>query len=158
VRTYGGEPFTLDEHLKRLERSALRVCIDMPVSRDVLANEVRVALRAARNEESYARIMLTRGAGPVGLDPALAGKPLRVILVEPLAPLPAAAYRDGVGVISYRTERASDAAHGAKVGNYLASLLALKAARSQSAHEAVILDARGEIVEGTTSNVFAIRD
>jgi branched-chain amino acid aminotransferase len=157
VRTYGGEPFALAEHLARLERSAARVGIAMPIPAADFGMEIRVAVRAARNPESYARAMLTRGSGPVGLDPALAGAPLRVVLVEPLAPLPAALYRDGIAVVTVRTERAADAARGAKVGNYLASLLALKDAKARGAQEALILDAAGHVVEGTTSNVFLVR-
>jgi branched-chain amino acid aminotransferase len=157
VRTYGGEPFALGEHMARLERSATRVGIAMPIPAADFGMEIRLAVRAARNPESYARAMLSRGSGPVGLDPALAGAPLRVILVEPLTPLPAAFYRDGVAVITVRTERAADAAHGAKVGNYLGSLLALKDAKARGAHEALILDASGHVVEGTTSNVFVVR-
>jgi branched-chain amino acid aminotransferase len=133
------------------------VGIDMPVSPADFAMEVRLAVRAARNPESYARAMLTRGSGPVGLDPALAGAPLRVILVEPLSLPPASAYRDGVKVITVRTARPADSAHGAKVGNYLASLLALQQAKAAGAHEALILDAAGHVVEGTTSNVFVAR-
>jgi branched-chain amino acid aminotransferase len=133
------------------------VGIDMPVSPADFAMEVRLAVRAARNPESYARAMLTRGSGPVGLDPALAGAPLRVVLVEPLSLPPASAYRDGVKVITVRTARPADSAHGAKVGNYLASLLALQQAKAAGAHEALILDAAGHVVEGTTSNVFVAR-
>jgi branched-chain amino acid aminotransferase len=119
---------------------------------------VRLAVRAARNPESYARVMLTRGEGPLGLDPSLAKTPRRVILVEPLVPLPAAFYRDGVSVVTVQTVRAADAAQGAKVGNYLASMLALKQAKAAGAHEALILDGRGAIVEGTTSNVFVVHE
>jgi branched-chain amino acid aminotransferase len=158
IRTYGGEPFALAEHMARLARSAERVAIPMPISAAEFAMEVRLAVRAAKNPESTARAMLTRGSGKVGLDPALAASPLRVILVEPLEPLPSAVYRDGVAVITIRTERASDAAQGAaKVGNYLGSLLALREARARGAHEALILDAQGRVVEGTTSNVFVVR-
>ncbi len=157
VRTYGGEPFALGEHMARLTRSAARVGIAMPIPAADFGMEIRVAVRAARNPESYARAMLTRGSGPVGLDPALAVAPLRAVLVEPLVPLPVAFYRDGIAVVTVRTERAADAAQGAKVGNYLQSLLALKDARARGAHEALILDAAGCVVEGTTSNVFLVR-
>ena len=115
IRTYGGEPFALAEHLARLQRSADRVGIAMPISAADFGMEIRKAIRAARNPESSARAMLTRGSGPLGLDPALAGAPLRVVLVEPLTLPPTALYRDGVGVITLRTVRAADAAPGAKV-------------------------------------------
>ena len=157
VRTYAGEPFALAEHMARLERSAARVGIAMPIPAADFGLEIRVAVRAAGNPESSARAMLSRGSGPLGLDPALAVAPLRVILVEPLAPLPVAFYRDGIAVVTVRTERAADAAQGAKVGNYLASLLALKEAKARGALEALILDAAGCVVEGTTSNVFHVR-
>src|SRR5205823_6314510 len=82
-------------------------------------------VRAARNPESYARIILTRGEGPLGLDPALAQTPLRVILVEPLVPLSVALYREGAKLSLVQTSRAADAAPGTKVSNYLGSLLAI---------------------------------
>jgi branched-chain amino acid aminotransferase len=156
IRTYAGQPFALPEHMARLARSAESVGIDLPLPLAEFGAEVGRAIEAAGNAESYARAMLTRGSGPVGLDPALAAAPLRVVLVEPLRPPPAEHYRDGLAVITVRTERAGDAAHGAKVGNYLASLLALRAAREAGAHEALIIDANGRVVEGTTSNLFIV--
>lgn len=156
VRTYGGAPFALDEHLARLARSAERVAMELPVAVDVLRAEVLEALAQAGNPESYARVMVTRGAGPVGLEAPSDARPLRVILVEPLRLPPAAHYRDGIAAITVRTERAADAAHGAKVGNYLASLLALREARRAGAAEALLLDGAGDVLEGTTCNVFAV--
>ena len=158
IRTYRGVPFALADHMERLARSADRVGIPMPIPKEAMSGEVERAVLAAANPESYIRAMLTRGAGPLGLDPTLAQEPLRVIFIEPLVPLPASMYRDGVSVVTVRTERAADAASGAKVGNYLASLLALRVAKEALAHEALIIGADGTVVEGTTSNVFAVRD
>ena len=158
IRTYGGEPFTLGEHLARLERSAAKIGIVTPIAAADLALEVRRAVRAARNDESYVRVTITRGSGPLGLDPALARDPLRVILVEPLTPLPGALYRHGVRAVTTRLDRPADAAPGAKITNYLASLLAVQRAKAQGAHEALLLDARGHVLEGATSNVFVVQD
>lgn len=158
LRTYGGAPFAIEEHLARLDASARAIGIALPVSRRALHDEVLEVLRASGNAESSVRIMITRGQGPLGLDPSAATSPLRVLLVEPLHPLPAAVYRDGVAVITYRTERAADAAPGAKVTNYLASMLALQRARAAGAHEALLLDAEGRVLEGTTSNFFVVVD
>ncbi|AKT44192.1 branched-chain amino acid aminotransferase [Chondromyces crocatus] len=157
IRTYAGEPFALDEHLARLERSAARVAITPPLPRVDFALEIRRAIRAARNPESYVRVMITRGTGPMGLDTGLAEQALRVVLVEPLQSLPATVYRDGVSVITFKTRRAADeVAQGAKVSNYLTSMMALKEARAAGAHEALILDGSGDVLEGTTSNVFIV--
>lgn len=159
IRTYGGQPYALDEHLERLEGSAERVAIDLPVTVGQLREQVLAVVEASGNPESYIRLMVTRGSGELGLSPDLAVAPLVVILVTPLAPPPAEAYRDGIAVISHHTRRATDStlAEGAKVGNYLASVLAMKEAKAQGAAEALILDADGHVVEGATSNLFLFR-
>jgi branched-chain amino acid aminotransferase len=159
LRTYGGLPFELDEHLRRLESSAARVHIPMPLAREQLRAEVLEAISAAGNAESYARLMITRGEGQLGLDPALAERPRRVIIIQPLHPPPAEQYDAGISAISYRTERVVDAtsAQGAKVGNYLISVLAVREARLAQAHEALIQDGQGRILEGASSNVFVVQ-
>jgi branched-chain amino acid aminotransferase len=159
IRTYGGKPFALGEHLARLERSAERVFIPLPVPAETLAAEVKEGLLLAGNAESSVRIMLTRGTGPLGLDPDLAEHPSRVVLVEPFVPPPPEAYEKGIEAIVVHAARAADAtpAAGAKVANYLTSLLAIREARRRGAAEAFIVDARGSVLEGTTSNVFFVK-
>lgn len=156
LRTYRGALFALDEHLDRLEASARAVGIPLPTSRAALERETVEALQAAGNTESTVRILVTRGQGPIGLDPAGATSPLRVILVEPFTPPSAGVYREGVATVTVRTERAADAAPAAKVTNYLAAMLALQRARAAGAQEALLLDAEGYILEGTTSNFFLV--
>lgn len=158
LRTYGGELYALDEHMARLEHSAHELAIDLPVERDVLAQETRDAVREAGNADSYCRIVLSRGSGPVGLDPSAAAEPLRVILVEPLPILDPVLYEHGISAICVQTIRASDAAHSAKLGNYIASVLALRDAKAAGAREALVVNRDGLVVEGTTANLFAMRD
>jgi branched-chain amino acid aminotransferase len=157
-RTYGGRPFAIDEHLARLRRSAERVFIPMPVDEGTLRLEIEEALGAAGNEESYVRLLLTRGTGPLSLDPDSATHPLRVLYVEPVVPPSRDAYVHGVALVSVHTRRATDetSAAGAKVSNYLANLLAMREAKGKGAHEALVVDARGYAVEGASSNVFVV--
>ncbi len=159
LRTYGGAPFELQEHLTRLERSAGLVFIPLPVSRAELERELGAAIRAAGNAESYVRLMVTRGQGKLGLDPALAERSSRIIIVQPLSVPPAHYYEDGVAAISYRTQREVDAtsAVGAKIGNYLVSVLAMREAGQVGAVEALIVDGRGRVLEGASSNVFLVK-
>jgi branched-chain amino acid aminotransferase len=160
VRTYGGEPFALDEHIERLRKSAERVFIELPVAPEQIADEVRRAVHSVANPESYIRIMVTRGSGPLGLDSDQVRDPVRVIIVGPLTPPPKSAYEQGIGVITYRTRRAAEDtdAVGAKVGNYLVAVLAMREARKAGAAEALIVDGSGNVVEGASSNVFALFD
>ncbi len=160
VRTYGGRPFRLEEHLQRLERSADRVFIELPASLDTLAQEVAESIASAGNPESYVRIVVTRGSGPLGLDSGFEAKPTRVVIVAPLSPPPPSFYVDGIKVVTYRTQRNAEGteAAGAKVGNYLVAVLAMRQARAHGAAEALIVDAAGTITEGASSNVFALID
>lgn len=159
LRTYAGIPFELDEHLARLSRSAKLVFISLPVSLPALKDELLQAVAAAGNPESYVRLMVTRGQGALGLDPALAEHPRRVLIVQPLMTPPSHYYTEGVATISYRTQRQVDAtsAEGAKIGNYLVSVLALREASAVGAVEALILDAQGRVLEGGSSNVFLVQ-
>ena len=160
LRTYGGVPFAFDEHYARLRRSAERVFIELPIDRDGLRDEVERGIAAAGNDESYVRIVVTRGSGPLSLDPGTAGRPLRVLLVEPVVPPGPEVYANGIAVVMVPTRRSTDdtAAAGAKVTNYLESLLAVRQAKALGAQEALIVDARGDVVEGATSNVFVVKD
>jgi branched-chain amino acid aminotransferase len=106
-------------------------------------------------------LLVTRGRGAaLGLDPSLARAPLRVVLVMEQHPLPAAMYEHGVGVVTFRTQRVADStpASGAKLSNYMVAVLAMEEVRRAGAEEALVLDAAGRVVEGTTSNVFFVKD
>lgn len=156
LRTYGGQPFALVEHMERLAASAARVLIQLPVSQQDLCDEVTRAVSESGLAECYVRVMVTRGMGALGLDPRVATSPLRVMLVAPLVPPPASDYKDGIRAITFETTRATDdtPAAGAKVGNYLVAVLAQDKATRAGAKEALIKNVRGEISEGATSNVF----
>jgi branched-chain amino acid aminotransferase len=160
IRTYGGEPFAVDEHLERLRRSAVLLGIELPLPSEALAGEIRRALEATGNSESYIRVVVTRGGGPISLDPALASCPCRVVIVAELQRLPAELYTRGAAIRLVAAGRAAEGAvpQGAKSGNYLINLMALGTARRQGAHEAVLLDASGRVTEGASSNVFVVAD
>jgi len=161
LRTYGGVPFALTEHLERLQKSAERALIEMPVSLETFRAEIDATLSAAKNGESYLRLLLTRGRGTsLGLDPALARTPLRVVLVMELSPLPSSLYEHGVGVVTFKTQRVADntPASGAKLSNYMVAVLAMDAVKRAGAEEALVLDQQGRVVEGTTSNVFFVKN
>jgi branched-chain amino acid aminotransferase len=81
-----------------------------------------------------------------------------VIIVGRLEPPPPEAYTHGISVVTYRTQRTADAtrAVGAKVANYLVGVLAMREARLVGASEALVVDGEDCVVEGATSNVFAL--
>lgn len=158
MRTYEGKVFALREHVDRLYQSARRVHIAIPIPDEQMRLEVTRAVAASPLSNNAVRVHATRGIGPLGLDTAMARDPSRVVIVAPLHAPSLDDYRHGIGVALVRTQRTADntEAAGAKVANYLVSLLALREAQAMGAKEAVILDGRGRVLEGATSNVFVV--
>jgi len=159
-RTYGGVPFGQREHLERLQRSADRLMISMPVSVEALSSEVTATLEAAGEGEWYVRVVITRGTGPLTYDPSTATTPLRVIITAPVSLPPADHYERGIAVALLHASRPTDdeRASGAKASNYLANLLAVHEAKEKGAQEALMLGRRGQILEGASSNLFIVKD
>lgn len=156
LRADGGAPQLLAAHLARLEGSAALVGIALPVPLAELEREVGAALVAAGEPAAVVRVTLSRGEGPLGLDPSGAGPTRRVIFVEPLGAGVAAAQERGVGARLVATRRAADLVPAAKVGAYVDAVVALRAARAAGDDDAVIVDPAGLVVEATAANVFAV--
>lgn len=159
VGTNRGRLVFLDDHLDRLARSAQRIYLRLP-PRDEIVRAVRDTLAAAENPESRVRIMVTRGDGTADLDPAAAGQPRLVVIVQPLGGPSPEMYEKGAEVeivsVTRNSPRAIDPA--VKSGNYLNNVLAMGEARRRrpSAHEAILCAANGSVAEGATSNVFTV--
>lgn len=158
IRTYQGVPFELDAHLARLESSAHRIGMRLPVPLSTFAAEVAETHAASGNPDSYVRIVSTRGSGTLGLDPRLAEDPVRMVIAMPLNPPGPEAYRDGVAIalVSVRRNLRDAIDPAAKTGNYLNSVMALAEAKTRGAYEAVMLDHRDYVTEGASSNVFCV--
>ena len=171
IRTYGGRPFEQGAHLARLRRSAERIGLSPRWDAERTAREIARTLEASRGGdrpdpaaapwnvgERYVRVVMTRGAGEIGLDPALAVDPVAIVLVQPLSGPPASAYRDGVvaAIVGVRRAEPDAVDPSAKTGAHLPHVLAVREAREAGAHEALLLDARGFVTEGSSSNVFAV--
>ncbi len=172
VRTYGGRPFEVAAHLARLAHSAERIAIAPRWDAARTEAELSRTLAAARGDdppdpdaapwnagEQWARIVMTRGAGEIGLDPALAVNPAAIVIVQPLRGPPARAYDEGVKAVVVGVQRISPRAvdPSAKTGAHLNHVLAVREARAAGAHEALLTDGHGHVTEGASSNVFAVR-
>ncbi len=162
TRAFGGVAFALDEHLDRLERSAAGILMRTP-PRELIRKAVVDTLAAAQLDDAYVRIVVTRGAGEIALDPAAADEPRLIVIVRAPKPPPPEAYEHGVEVaIVGRTRYApgvptSTVDPQVKSGNYLGSVMAVAEARKRGAYEAILCDNVGRITEGSSSNFFVVR-
>jgi branched-chain amino acid aminotransferase len=162
TRAFGGVAFALAEHLDRLERSAAGLLMRTP-PRATIERAVAETLAAASVADAYVRIVVTRGAGEIALDPAAADEPRLIVIVRPAKPPPPEAYRDGVEVAIVGHTRyapgvpTSTVDPQVKSGNYLGSVMAVAEARKRGAYEAILCDGVGRITEGSSSNFFLVR-
>jgi branched-chain amino acid aminotransferase len=156
MRTQRGRPVDLGAHLDRLERGAQLVRM-RPPPRPVLVQALDATLTAAAEPEARIRLMLTRGPGDMRVPLAELGPPCPVIIVEPLTLPPRELYERGLAVqILGAMPSAVASVPGVKPGSNLGAVLAVAAARDLGADEAIRLDPSGRVVEGATSNVFAV--
>jgi branched-chain amino acid aminotransferase len=162
LRTFDGRPFGLEPHLDRMEHSANELQMKLP-PRELIKRAIDDTVRASAETNAYIRIIVTRGAGEIALDPAAADQPRLIVIVKQVSLPPAAAYDEGVEVAIVGRSRSSPAAPGqtvdpsVKSGNYLVSVLAVAEARRRGAYEAILCDGVGRITEGGSSNFFIVR-
>jgi branched-chain amino acid aminotransferase len=155
-RTYQGHPLCLDQHLERLATAADAVGIVISEPLASIAREVRAAVACTGIGDRYVRVTLSRGVGSLGLDPRGATRPRRIVMVEPLIASDPSHYERGVDVVTVRSERSASRLASLKTGNYLEGVLAMRDARAAGAVEAIYVDARGRVLEGSWSNVFCV--
>src|ERR1051325_7157431 len=88
LRTYGLKPFLFEQHLTRLRHSAELMALEVPYSDDelfTLVKETMDASKAAKDDEAYIRILLTRGVGDLTYNPKATPTPTLVIIVKPFS-------------------------------------------------------------------------
>lgn len=165
-RTYDLVLFAWEKHWQRLQRSAAALHLAMPWSADFMLTEIKRTAFAWRRQtgqavELYVRLQVTRGGGPIGLDPGLADQPDFVLLVQPNRGLPPEKLEHGyvLSVEHALRRNPPDALNPAwKTGNYLNNVLGLRAARARGVDEVLMLNLQGEITEASTSNIAFVRD
>jgi branched-chain amino acid aminotransferase len=160
VAYQGGRLCFLSEHLDRLDRSAKALGLSLP-SRSSVESAIRSTLAASGEAEARIRVIVTRGTGPVDIDPATAGSPELIVIVQPLGgPTPERlASGISVEVVSLSRGASGSLDPAIKSGNYLNSVLAIAEARRRrpDAGEAILCSGNGSIAEGATSNVFLVQ-
>jgi len=163
IRSYGSRIFMRDLHLARLRRSADAIGLTIPIPEHRWPALLHEAM--TRNDvgheyaDAYLRITISRGAGDIGLDPALCPIPTVVIMTKPLHPPPPEQYRIGVNLIIARTRRNLPSALSPqiKATNFLNNILAKREAIAAGAFDSILLNWESHLTECTVSNLFFVR-
>lgn len=153
VKVVQGAPFALTRHLRRLERSCDGIGLPRPdehllteAVRETLVANAGLALDVARM-----RITVTAGPGPLGSDRTNSEVTI-IVAISPQAPWGPTA---SIVTVPW-TRNESGALVGVKSTSYAENVLALRFARNHGADEGIFANTRGEICEGTGTNIFVV--
>jgi branched-chain amino acid aminotransferase len=153
--------FRHDEHLDRLERSARLYYMDMPYSREQLREATHELIARNGLRSCYIRPLVYRGHGPMGLNPLDNPVEAMIAVWEWGAYLGEEGKKNGIRarVSSWRRISPDSLVPMAKAsGQYLNSVLAKIEATKSGYEEAILLDDKGYVCEGTGENIYVVRD
>ncbi|HVO33501.1 MAG TPA: branched-chain-amino-acid transaminase [Elusimicrobiota bacterium] len=160
IRAYHGRVFKLHEHIDRLANSARAIMLQLPWTKKELEDAVLATLRANRLRDAYIRLVITRGIGDLGLDPAKCSGPTIFIITDKIALYPAEYYEKGLSVVTSAIKRNIPESLNPciKSLNYLNNVLAKAEAARQNAPEAILLNREGYVAECTGDNIFVVKE
>ncbi len=159
IRVYSGNVFRLREHLVRLYESAKSIMLEIPYSLDEVTNIVVETIRQNKLSNGYIRLVISRGAGNLGLDPDSCKKPNVVVIAEQLSLFPQEYYKKGIPVVTVATRRNRPDVLSPQVKslNYLNNILVRIEAKLAGVQEALMLNDQGYVAEGSGDNVFIVK-
>ena len=162
-RTYNGQPFLFDRHMRRLRNSAGMISLSVPLTDNQLETRCRETMQAAGlgegpEAEAYVRMLVTRGIGDLSYDPAACPSPSIVVIVKPHVAPASEVYDRGVKValVPIVRNHPGTVSPLIKSNNLLNNALAMQEAFRRGAFEGVMRNYRGELAECTQSNLFIV--
>lgn len=160
IRVYGGNVFLLTEHVDRLFESAQAIRLEIPLSKEQVAKAVGETVLANSIDDGYVRLVVTRGAGTLGLDIRKTANPVVIIIADTITLYPPEIYENGMPLITASTIRNHPGALNPRIKslNYLNNILAKIEGTDAGFVEALMLNHKGEVAECTGDNIFIIKD
>jgi len=152
LRTYGGKVWQIEEHVKRLRNSAGMIGLPLPWSLKQMGDWIKQTVRRNGFNESRIRVTVTRGENGFDFGPAI--KPTICIQVRKFVKQPAEIYRRGASVVTFRAERLLPEA---KTLSLLPMVLAHRFMKKKKAYEALLVDHKGFVREGTMTNFLMVK-
>ena len=159
IRAYNGRIFRMKDHMDRLWRSAHSIMLEIPAGREELDAVLLETVRRTGLDDAYIRLVVSRGSGDMGIDPRKCTKGAIYIIAGGIQLYPEEKYRTGLRTVIAGTRRTSpDSLNPAiKSLNYLNNIMGKLEAIHGGVDEAIMLNAQGQVTEGTADNLFIAR-
>ena len=150
--------FRFEDHMKRLATAARAVGIEVPGGFERVREVARETTRAWGARAGYLRLIVTRGVGALGIDPATCPEPGLLCIAAGATRLSPEKQKSGLALITSSLRRpASDVLDPrVKSLNYLNNVLAKREATLRGADDALVLNSRGLVAEASATNVFLL--
>lgn len=160
IRVYKSNIFRLQDHIARLYNSAKYIMLNIPIKPEEMIKEVVRTAEANAIKDGYIRLVVTRGPGDLGLDPAKCAKAFYFIIAAGITLYPEEFYEKGLSIITVPTRRNMSEAVNPQVKslNYLNNILAKIEAKNHGSLEAVMMNQAGFVSEATGDNIFIVKD
>lgn len=159
IRVYNHRIFKMGQHLDRLWSSAKAIRLEIPFSKETLAQAMRDTTAANGLKDAYIRLVASRGAGTLGLDPRKCPVPCIFVIADSIQLYPDELYDTGIKVVVAQRPRIPIACLDPSIKslNYLNNILAKLEASDAQVLEAIMLNTDGYVAECTGDNIFGIR-
>jgi len=158
IRIAHGRVFRLEDHLRRLANSARLIGLELPAPLEELREATLATARSLGEPEAYVRLIVSRGAGPFGVDPTPCVSPKFICLVGSVTLYPEERRRRGLKLITASVRRPSPDVLDPRVKslNYLNNIQAKMQAVRAGVDDALLLNQAGRVAEASVANVFCV--
>jgi 4-amino-4-deoxychorismate lyase len=158
IEVLNGIPVFLNQHLQRLSKGCKKLLIPIP-DIEIFRKEAFQLAQSSASKQAVLKLIVTRGSGGRGYRQPEIIHPTRLFSLHPFPDYPESYKQQGINIRFCNTRLGiNPALSGIKHMNRLEQVVARSEWNSSGIQEGLMLDINGNIIEGTMSNIFLVKE